>query len=90
MKKLPRNIYKHKTGYRGVRMVKGKRLRTRVYRTPEQAEAALELLVEGEAEHVGPATPLPDLLRNVIDSSEQTSRQARRALMRLETEDDQQ
>lgn len=87
MKNLPRNIYKHKTGYRGARMVKGQRLRTRVYRTPEQAEAALEQLVAGEPESVSPPTPLPDLLRGVIDSSEETSRQARRALLRLETED---
>lgn len=83
---LPRNIYRHRKGYRGMRMVQGQRLRTRVYSRAEQAQAALEQLLAGEPEAVSEGAPLPELLRGIIESTEETGRRARRALLRLEGE----
>lgn len=48
MEPLPRNVYRHRTGFRGQRRIDGRNVRTATHATPQMAAAELEALLRGE------------------------------------------
>lgn len=82
--KLPRNVYRKGTGYRGQRVVDGERYVTTTQRTPELALAELERMLAGQPADCDTTADPHAMLSQVIEQSERTTQMARRALLAID------